>query len=262
MSGTYTENLNLYKMASEETGYEDKFATSMETIDTEVVARMKTPTATPTVGCVPAWDGSKFVWITPVANKVLIGVNGAVPSFVSLLSSIITVDANIPMKGFTLTGLPAATGNGQPARYDEFAAEITARAAGDTAAAAAAVSTTKNWVSTNIADGTLMPPTPVVAGTTITKTISATTYTVPAIKGTIHVIIFLSGPANATSGFILYKNGVSNQVYSASCGTPGPSNDAHGYDVSVAPEDILTVTTTGSATGAYISTVGIANNPL
>jgi hypothetical protein len=131
MSGTVTPNLNLYKPATGEVGYDTLLNENFNTIDTAIMTRIPVPAGTPAIGDMMAWNGTAWVRVVPSANKVLIGVNGAIPSFATLLSSIMTVNANIPMAGFTLTGLPAATANGQAARYDELIA-------GDSASLAAA----------------------------------------------------------------------------------------------------------------------------
>lgn len=134
MSGT-TPNFNLYIPADNETDWSvSKVNKNFTDIDTLLAARMVTPGGTAAIGDMIAWSGSAWVRIVPAANKVLIGVNGAVPSFATLLSSIMTVDANMAMANHKLTGLAAGSDAADSVRYDQLTAGISA---------------VENWVSQN-----------------------------------------------------------------------------------------------------------------
>jgi len=149
MAGTRTPNISLYKPVFDEEGWDDEINGNFDTLDTEIQKRLIKPTPSGT-GCMIYWNGSAWVPVVAptaagdglvwngsawallaagAANRVLIG-NGAgqIPSYAALVSSLMAVDANIAMGGHTLTGLPAATGNGQPVRYDEFVSQLSTKA--------------------------------------------------------------------------------------------------------------------------------------
>lgn len=133
-----TPTLNLTKPEIGSTNWGTSLNLNFDAIDAAIAARIVTPAGIPAIGDMIAWNGTAWVRIVPSADKVLIGVNGAIPSFATLLSSIITVNADIPMASHKLTGLAAGTENGDAIRWEQLGAEADARVSGDAATLASA----------------------------------------------------------------------------------------------------------------------------
>jgi len=119
-----TPNFGFYVPADNDTGWGAEINTNFSSIDTLLAARIPNP-SNAAVGDLLMWlsTGWSRLAAPPLSNYVLCGNGvGAALSFKAFASSMMTVDANIPMAGKKLTGLAAGTASGDSVRYDEFAA--------------------------------------------------------------------------------------------------------------------------------------------
>lgn len=125
-----TPNCNLSLPSDNDTGWGQEVNQNFTDIDTLLAARMVTPAGTPAVGDMIAWSGSAWVRVVPAANKVLIGVGGAIPSFATLMSTIMTVNGNIDMLNqYRLINLPDPTAAQHPVTKAYADSILTAAAA-------------------------------------------------------------------------------------------------------------------------------------
>jgi len=108
MAGTRTPNINLYQPIFDEEGWDDEVNGNFATIDTEITKRLIAPTS-PASGDIVIRSGSAWALLAAgAANHVIIGNGvGQIPSYAALVSSMMTVDANVAMAGHRLTGCGA-----------------------------------------------------------------------------------------------------------------------------------------------------------
>ena len=109
-----TPNFGLTKFPDGNTTWGTPMNANLDAIDTAIAARMILPVASAAIGDLFYWTGSAVARLAaPAAGKILIGNGvGQIPSYQALLSSIMTVNANIDMLSqYRLTNLLDPTAN-------------------------------------------------------------------------------------------------------------------------------------------------------